>query len=203
MIRSCLEFLVSRSIDDGKPLPSWLQTLARRDDRLSAFAEQTSVLDRALRGTAAKQRRSMESDEPIATLTLPQHLEPAIAQSPRSSMKWYGALAVAALLLVMFSASRIQPTKPQVHAGDFSEQLTAVPGEVLRVLNSAAATSQSQLPQLSPLTKLSLPELPVWEDLAMTVESPVRRELDVWQASWEKLKSQVQLSPESETTREL
>ncbi len=203
MIRSCLEFLVSRSIDDGKPLPSWLQALVRRDDRLNAFAEQASVLDSALRETAAKQRQSMYKDAAIAKVTLPKQLEPPSARTPRSSMKWYGALAVAALLLVMFSVTRVQPPAPEVHAGDFSEQLTAVPGEVLRVLNSAAETSQSQLPQFSPLAKLSLPELSVWEDLAVTVESPVRRELDVWQASWEKLKSQVPVSPQSETTREL
>lgn len=200
MIRSFLKFLISRSLDDGATPPNWLQAAAQRDADVGKFSQEASQLDALLRSSAAAHRQAMAKQPAAPPLTLPP--ERQSQPTPRRSnhaMKVFVGLATAAAVLIAVSPALFRPQTPAVHAGDFSEQLAVVPGEVLRVLTQATESSQQRLPQLSPLANLSLPELPGLENLAMTVESPVRREFDAWQASWQKLKSQFPGNAQGET----
>jgi len=202
MIRTCLEFLLSRSLDDGTPPTGWLGRLLRRDPQLNRYQTESRQLDTLLRSSAAEQRRSMttasrEADinTSAAILTLPpqRNAEATVARAKNSghSLAWLSGLAAAALVLIAWSPNWFRHAPPAVQAGEFSRQLTIVPGEVLRLLTRAAKTSQTQLPQLSPLTNLTLPAMPAWEEVALHVESPVREEIDFWQESWLNFKTRL------------
>jgi len=215
MIRSCLEFLLSRSLDDAQtdrrksPAP-WLQRRVQRDDQLEQFDTEARQLDSLLRSSAAEQRQAMAtgamaSDENVAVVTLPPHrLTTSAASSTSSSraqsVRWFSGLAVAALLLFALSRSwspnGFHAATPEVHAGEFSQQLAVAPREVLRLINRAAETSQTQLPRLSPLANFSLPAMPAWETISLSVESPALKEIDTWQNSWQNLKSRWSIAPQ-------
>lgn len=193
MIRSLLELLLSRSLDERTSPPRWLQSIAQRDSRLSEFASSSAKLDTALQTAAAERREAMTAND-VPTLKLPQHRRPSFGEPSRAarrSRSWSWVFAAAAVLIVAVLPTRLRPSRPAVDAGDFSQQLTVVPGEVLRLLTQAAETSQTKLPELSPLNQLSVPKLATWDKLATNVGSPVRRELDSWEASWQSLKSRL------------
>ncbi len=190
MIRTFLEFLLNRTLDDGTQETGWFRRLLLRDARLSRFDSETRQLDMLLRNTATEQRQTLASDNSTnaAELTLsPQRQSPQTAHAKKQghSLAWLSGMAVAAVLLIVLLPNWLRPTTTKVHAGNFSQQLTVVPGEVLRLLTRAAKTSQTQLPQLSPLAKLSLPAMSAWEEVALHVESPVRQEINFWQESWQ------------------
>lgn len=193
MIRSLLELLLSRSLDERTPPPRWLQSTTRRNAKLSEFANSATQLDSVLRDSAAERREAMAADD-VPALTLPQSRQPSLGEPPRATRRsrtWSLGIAAAAVLLVAILPTQLRPSKPEVDASDFSQQLTVVPGEVLRLLTQAAETSQTKLPQLSPLNQLAVPKLATWDKLATNVGSPVRRELDSWEASWQSLKSRL------------
>lgn len=197
MIRTCLEFLLSRSLDTDNPPAPWLQRRMQQDQQLKRFNAESKQLAAMFRRSAAEHRETMAVDVFVAPLPLrPQRRATAAFDEPgdRLSARWLGGLVAAAMLLVALLPNWLQPTAPAAHAGEFSQQLTVVPGEVLRLLTQAAKTSQTQLPQLSPLSNLTLPKMPAWEAVAHYVESPVRRELDTWQDNWQNLMSRL---PES------
>lgn len=189
MIRTFFEFLLSRSHDDGTSLNGWLNRLLLRDAGLNRFDTEARQLDTLLRSSATEQRQAMANNEDVAVLTLPPQRQTtssvADVKHSRHSLAWLSGLAAAAIVLIALAPNWFRPALPAVHAGEFSHQLTVVPGEVLRLLTSAAKTSQAQLPQLSPLTSLTLPTLPAWEDVALHVESPVRQEINFWQEGWQ------------------
>ncbi len=198
MIRTLLEYLLNRSMDDGKSPGGWLVRQLRRDSKLQRFDTDARRLDTLLRESAAEHRKAMAITGEVDVLTLSPERPLATAAPTRRSNQsalWVAGLAVAAMLLLMASPQWFRPAAPTVHAGEFAQQLTVAPGEVLRLINHAAETSQTQLPQLSPLNKLALTQLPAWQDVATQVESPVRNELDAWQRSWQNLKSRWPESP--------
>lgn len=218
MIRTMFEMMVSRALDDGKPLPRWVQALSKRNEHADRFAKNASQLDAALRSSAAAHRQSMNKQpvsidsvsvrptstqsEATATLTLPpQRQTSAPALAGKRSLSWATGVAAAALFAAL-TFYQLRPTPPEVHAGDFSQQLTVVPGEVLRVLTRAAETSQTRLPEISPLANLSLPELSAWDKIATSVQSPVRQEITAWQKSWQSLRDRLPNSI-GESTQEL
>ena len=189
MIRTILEFLLSRSLDNNESPSPWLLRRLQQDRQLKQYRDDSQQLDHLLRRSAAKVRESMQTDQAAATLTLPLQRQTTAADSPhRLSVRWLVGLAAAALLLIALLPNWLRPSAPAVHAGEFSQQLTVVPGEVLRLLTQAAKTSQTQLPQLSPLSNFSLPELPDWEKVAQHVDVPVRQEFNAWQDSWRNIK---------------
>jgi len=172
----------------------------------SKFFRKQKQLDAVLRQSAERRRKAMATEGNVATVTLPPRREFSRGGAPsrRSASSrdwraalWVGGLAAAASALLMFGAGWFRPATPtaQLHAGEFSQQLTAVPGEVLRLLNSAAATSQTRLPQLSPLASLSVPELPGWNDVSRQIESPMQREINAWQTGWDQLRSRLSSQP--------
>lgn len=219
MIRTMFEMMVSRALDDGKPLPRWMQALSKRNEQTDRFAKNASQLDAALRSSAAAHRQSMNNQpvsiasvsvrpttstqsEAAATLTLPpQRQTSAPAFAGKRSLSWATGVAAAALFAAL-TFYQLRPASPEVHAGDFSQQLTVVPGEVLRVLTRAAETSQTRLPEISPLANLSLPELSAWDKIATSVQSPVRQEITAWQKSWQSLRDRLPNSI-GESTQEL
>ncbi len=203
MIRTFLEYLLSRSLDDGTPSTGWLKRLMLRDAGLNRFDTKSRQLDTLLRSSAAERRQSMttdnrETDINTAVLTLPlqRKTEPTVAHAKNSghSLAWLSGLAAAALVLIAWSPNWFRPAPPAVHAGEVSQHLTVVPGEVLRLLTRVAKSSQTQLPQLSPLGNLTLPVMPAWEDVALRVESPMREEIDFWQESWQNFKTRLPAS---------
>jgi len=197
MIRTCLEFLLSRSYDacDSPPtltdrwLQHWFDRRAKRNPQVDNFAADAQQLDRLLRQSAAQHRQQMAAETVPPTLTpLPTRLATnrtaTSHDTSRRSLAWTTGLA-AAVLLGAFLGTTLRPSPPKVHAGEFSQQLTVVPGEVLRFLNSAADVSSKQLPQLSPLTQLKMPALPDWRNVAQSIDSPVRTQMDMWQGNWQ------------------
>jgi len=210
MIRTCLEFLLSRSLDDAQtdrrksPTP-WLQRRVQRDTQLEQFDTEARQLDSLLHSSAAERRQAMSSDENVAVVTLPLHRltnssESSTPSTRTLSVRWFSGLAAAALLLLALSPSWLpnwfRSATPTVHAGEFSQRLAVAPGEVLRLINRAAETSQTQLPRLSPLANFSLPAMPAWETISLSVESPALKEIDAWQNSWQNLKSRWSIAPQ-------
>ncbi|MEM8946197.1 MAG: hypothetical protein AAGD11_13575 [Planctomycetota bacterium] len=201
MIIRFFEFLYGRTFDEGTTPPRWLRALTRRNRRLGEFADATGQVDAMLRNSALELRQAMASDQAAATITLPP--ERTVTQEDlrvrsTTSVRWFVVAGVTAVVMLVMIPSLSRRSKPPVHAGDFSQQLTMVPGEVLRVINRAAETSQTQLPQLSPLGKLRVPTLPNWQAVTAQIESPVQREIDAWQSGWQNLRSRF-----SDETREL
>ena len=189
MIRTFLEFLLSRSRDEGTPPTGWLRRLLTRNTKLNRYDVETRQLDTLLRRTAAQQRQVMATEATVAAITLPpqrQSKNASHVKTPRYTLAWFSGLAACAIVLVAFVPNWSRPTAPTTHAGELSQQLTVVPGKILRLLTRAAKTSQTQLPQLSPLANLTLPTLPAWQAVALRVESPVREEISFWQKGWQK-----------------
>ena len=188
MIRTFLEFLLSHPHEEGTPPLGWFRRLLLRNTGLKQFDAESRQLDALLRSSAIEQRQALATYENAAALTLlPRRQVTRTAarnQKTGHTLAWLSGLA-AALALLTLAPNWFQPDAPAVHAGEFSQQLTVVPGEVLRLLTHAAKTSQTQLPQLSPLANFSLPAMPAWEEVALHVESPVRQEIDFWQKGWQ------------------
>ena len=201
MMRTFLEYLLSRAIDDQQPPSPWLRRCLQQDRQLQQFHHESKQLDSLFRESAAQLLETMQTDEAATPLTLsPQRLaKTANADSPhRLSVRWLGGLAAAALLLIALLPNWLQPSAPTVHAGEFSQQLTVVPGEVLRLLTSAAEVSRTQVTQHSPLANLTLPPSSAWTELSLPSDSPVWQEWNSWQSRWHHLKSTLPAStPES------
>ncbi|MGI9428850.1 MAG: hypothetical protein ACR2NM_09350 [Bythopirellula sp.] len=201
MIRTFLEYLLSRALDNKKPPSPWLQRRLQQDEQLQQFHHESKQLDTLFRQSAAQLREGMQAEDAVATLTLPP--QPLATTAPpdaahRVSVRWLGGLAAAALLLIALLPNWLQPSAPPVHAGEFSQQLTVVPGEVLRLLSSAAEVSRTQVTQLSPLANLSLTPASAWPDVSLPDNSPVRQEWDNWQDRWLDLRSRLpSVTPES------
>ena len=106
----------------------------------------------------------------------------------RFPMRWLGGLAAAAVLMVVLLPGWLRPSAPTVHAGEFSQQLTVVPGEVLRLITRAAKTSQAQLPQLSPLANVNLPDFSEWQEVTQRADTTVLPGIDSWQDSFRTIK---------------
>ncbi len=188
MIRTFFEFLLSRSHDEGTLPTSWFRRLLLRNVGLNRFDAETRQLDTLLRNSAAEQRQAMAANN-TAAFTLPPYRKTATTAHKKNTshtLAWLSGLAACALLLVSLPPSWLRPAAPTVHAGKLSQQLTIVPGKILGLLTLAAKTSQTEVPQFSPLANLTLPSLlPDWEGLALRVESPVRQEIDIWQEVWQ------------------
>jgi hypothetical protein len=201
MIRPFLEFLLSRALDNRKPPSPWLQRHLQRDEQLQQFHHESKQLDTLFRQSATQLREGMQADDAVATLTLPpqRRATTAAPDTPhRLAVRWLGGLAAAALLLIAFLPSWLRPSAPTVHAGEFSQQLTVVPGEVLRLLSSAAKVSQTQVTQLSPLANLTLTPSSAWPDVSLPDNSPVQQQWDHWQDRWLDLRSRLpSATPES------
>lgn len=200
MMRTILEFLLSRSLDEGTSPAPWLRSRVQRDPALGQFDSESKQLATLLDRTAAEHRKAMTADEPTVkqptpsvTLSPDRQQNASLRTQPntRRSARWFAGLAVAATLLLALVPNWLRPSTPSVHAGEFSQQLTVVPGEVLRLLTTATETSQTQVTQLSPLANLTLPTWPAWKEVSLQVESPVRREISTWQESWQDLKSKI------------
>ena len=160
------------------------------------------ITDSGITDSGAADGSATGSSAILLTLLLRRQESRATARVRNSGLSavWLTSLAVAAVLLLVASPSWppnwFRRAAPGVHAGEFSQQLTVVPGEVLRLLTRAAETSRTRLPQLSPLANLTLPTLPAWEDIALHVESPMLqepllREIDTWHESWKNFKSRL------------
>ncbi len=200
MIRICLEFLLSRSLDAGKTPTGLLSKLARRDVSLSRFDVKTRQLDALLRSSATEVRESLvvaTIDETNA-LALPQQPPRVQRQAPATdtrqlssshSLRWLVGMATAAAMLLILLPNPPRPTKPTVHAGKFSQQLAVVPSEVLNLLNRAAQSTQTRLPQLSPLANLKIPSLPSWKEFSPDLQAPADQESRTWQKNWQNLKT--------------
>ena len=159
---------------------------------IRTFLKKRKHLDQVLRQRALRRREEMSPAGSAGVLALPprRNVSGGAVESRTWRGVWWGSgLAAAASLLLMLSPGWFRPTPPVVNAGEFSQQLTTVPGEVLRLLNAAAETSQTRLPRMSPLANLSVPDLPAWQGVSLRLESPMQEELDAWQESWRHLKS--------------
>lgn len=201
MIRTCLEFLLSRSLDDGKPTTGLLGWLSRRNTGLSRFDTDARQLDSLLRSSATAQRESMiattntditsETVDEANILTLPpQRLDITDGVHPKSStrsLRWLAGLTTAAALLLTFGAGLLRPGTPPTHAGEFSVQLSAAPGEVLNLLNQAAESTQNRL-QLSPLANLKMPKLPGWDYFTPDEQPTTNQEPNTWQDGWQNIR---------------
>jgi|GEM_PF-6553065 len=160
-------------------------------------SSEAQQLDALLRSTALQRRQAMAGDQQVAQLTLPPQRPAATpASQPQPSTRRYTGFAAAAILLLCFTLGWLRWTTPTVHAGDFSQQLATVPGEMLRLINHAAQTSQTHLPQLSPLAQVSLPELPNWQNLSWQLDTPIQQEMNLWQNHWLKIKSRLSSQPQ-------
>lgn len=206
MIRTCLEFLLSRSLDDGQPTPGLLGWFSRRNTKLGRFDTDARQLDSLLRSSAIAQRKSMavatvtntdstninnETVDETNILTLPTQRPDVAAdvhsKSSTRSLRWLAGLSTAAALLLTFGLGLLGPSTPPTHAGDFSVHLSAAPGEVLNLLNQAAESTQNRL-QLSPLANLKIPELPGWDYFTPDEQPTIDQESNTWQDGWQNIR---------------
>lgn len=133
--------------------------------------------------------RSSELDQIPATLTLPPQRETLAKQSDRNFLRKFLAIGTAAAVMFVLVPNLLRPGTPPTHAGEFSQELTKVPGGVLHLINQAVDASQSRLPEISPLANLSMPALLDWQSMSIDLETPVQQEVDVWQRGWNHLQS--------------
>ncbi len=170
MIRTLLEFLVSRSVDDGKPLPDWVRRRVERDSSLHQFQRQTQHAHVALRDAADRQHElwAVDSPEHIATVERPsievQQRRATVAGHPRRRHLARAAMAIAAGLLVFAVVDRNLENKANAARVEMlSQHLAELPPTMLDWLNLSVESSQAGIMRYAPTAQLSFPSPPPWE----------------------------------------
>ena len=187
MVEKLFELLMSRSIDDGKPLPGWLQSVVDRKSDRGQFFEQSKQLDAALQSSANRRRAEMfkggntDSTESVLPMVVRES-----SRGQVNTKRWIGVIAAtAAMLLLAFLPGRTpSPAPPPTfEPAEVAQLLELVPSRIFAMLNSGIEISQNHLADVSPLANLKLPQppqrLPELEELFVQFESPMRQELDL------------------------
>jgi len=209
MIRKLLELMISRSIDDGKPLPGWVDRATRRDPQLGRFYNEAKQLDDQLRDSASLRRSTLpvsvhDNNTPIVCPSPTTVSELRSSAGRRSQIRWSkGLAAVAAVLLVAFLAIRSddRSTGP-AEAEMLAQHLTEVPHEMLFRLTRAAEISQAHLSRHSPISNLAVPRLPSLQEVASRFESPMSQEFGTLLSDLQGLARQIRaLQGESDESR--
>jgi hypothetical protein len=178
MIRTLLEFLIERSLDQGQQSPGWLRRLARHDRRLHDHSQHALALDRALRSGAVSRRHELAGDTQVVPVVEPGYRKPTSARADRSAARW-GWLAATAAALVGVAALVNHYNEQQTraaHAQFVSTQLTKVPDDMLAVIADAARAPR----ELSPLTRVSLPAGNPWSDIPRSTQGQLKQSLSAW-----------------------
>ena len=183
MIRTLLEWLESRSIDEGKPLPRPLAWLADRWPGVRQFREDAERLDVLLSEQATARRRDL--GQAVSS-------SDAVASNPRGWGWWLpvsGAAAAAVFGLIVWSGwhatQPAPPPEPQgfvLEAPDFSRWA--------RQAEAVSARWRDQLTEAVTLpAQVSAPNAEVAYQLAYELEAPMRRE---WDLLWQDLRGIVE-----------
>jgi hypothetical protein len=178
MIRTFLEFLIERFLDQGRQPPGWLRWLARHDRRLHEHSRQALTLDRALRSGAVSRRHQLASDTLVVPLVEPVFLERTTYRANRSTARW-GWLAATAATLVGVAAFTHHYNEQQTraaHAQFVSSKLVQVPDEMLVMIAQAARSPR----EFSPLTQFALPEINPWRDIPRGTQGQLRESFSAW-----------------------
>lgn len=172
MIRTFYEFLISRALDEGRPLSRWLARRVENDPRLRGFHRKTVALDAALRESvdvpASQQNR--------ATLALAPRVPPTTLSQAKTSRRAVrlaqAAAAIAAALLLFAHWSHRQ------HQAAYAGQLQTLGGELaefpptmLQWLSNTAEASQRSVVYYGPFTRGSLPQISPWKSLPWDLQT--------------------------------
>jgi hypothetical protein len=185
MIRTWLEYLLQVALDRSGHIPWWLEWLVRRDAELAQYVRDSRQLDQRLRATAQEVCRALVDPAealPGALPDRPSGLAVSRAKTPerlrRRKAIWLTPLTAAAVLLVGFLAMHTyrQHTRSQ-WLQFLSQEFTAVPGDLLTMLSTAAATSQESTSLHAPWNQVSLPEHDLWQTVASETQGQVEASL--------------------------
>jgi hypothetical protein len=178
MIRTLLEFLIERSLDEGRQPPGWLRWLARHDCRLHDHSQHALALDRALRSGAVSRRHELAGDTQVVPMTDPVFVERSPARSDSSVTRWGWLAATAAALMgvAAFVNHNNEQQARAAHAQLVSKQLTKVPDEMLAVIADVARTPR----EFSPLTRVSLPDVNPWSDIPRGTQGQLKQSFSAW-----------------------
>lgn len=207
MIRTLLEQHIERYLDDGLPLPGWLVTLVRRDDRLRQFIDRHQALDDALLLSAAERRDALTPHAPLPEFKRPRlraaHREPATVWLPRRQWAYFLAGAAAALLVALFiDQQRREADAAKIQA--LAQQLADVRGEMSSLVTNIASTAQSNLPRYSPAVILRH-QSDAWRSRAQEVIEPLDRQtqaVGVWLTKYSDLGQRVRSRLEADLMRD-
>ena len=176
MMRIVLEYLTQRSVDNGTPLPAWLQWFQQRDPVLREYASDALELDDLLRVTASAQRTTL-ARESLTSRPVQRVLRREVANPPRyAQLGWLATAAAALLAFVVFLNHDPEKQANAERAQLLSTQLAAMPDDMLAVLVEVARSSQDY----SPLTQLALPEGNVWSDIPRGTQGRLKESLNAW-----------------------
>jgi hypothetical protein len=176
MMRTLLEYLTQRSIDNCTPLPAWLQWFQQRDPVLREYASNALELDDLLR-VSASARRTALARESLTSMSVERVLRREVANPPRyAQLGWLATAAAALLAFVVFFNRSGEKLANAERAQLLSTQLATMPDDMLAVLAEAARSSQDY----SPLTQLALPEENVWSDIPRGTQGRLKESLNAW-----------------------
>jgi hypothetical protein len=157
---------VSRSLDEGRPLPGWLERWADRDLARRQYVDHMQSLDKLLRTSVRREGLPAESSASVESPQLNAVTTTASFFPTRRVLQF--AFAVAAALLLMFSLrSNDRDSANSERLNYLGLQMAAVPTEVLTLLNRTAETSRTQIVCYSRNVNLSLTGIPRWSDLQL------------------------------------
>jgi hypothetical protein len=174
MIRTLLEFLNERSLDQGRQPPGWLRWLARHDSRLHDDTQRALVLDRALRSGAISRRHELAGEMqvvPMVRAELPPRVERSTAR-----WGWLAAIAAALVGVALFLNDYNERQTRAAHAQFVSTQLTKVPNDMLGMIADAARAPR----EFSPLSRVSLPVANPWSDLPRSTQGQLKESFSAW-----------------------
>jgi len=170
MIRTLTEFLVSRSIDDDKPLPEWIQRRVERESSLQRFQRQIQHAHVALQNSADEQCQILTADssENVTIVECARIESPrrnsSVASRPGRPRLAKAALAIAAGLLVIALVNRsLEREANAARVEMLSQQLADLPPAMLQWLNLSVESSQAGIGRYAPTTQLSFPTPPPWD----------------------------------------
>ncbi len=173
MMRTLLEYLTQRSVDNGTPPPAWLRWLQQRDPVLREYASDALELDDLLRVTASA-RRSELAREPLAPRRVVRR---DVANPPRyAQWGWFAAAAAALLAFVVLFNHDPEKQANAARAQLLSTQLATMPDDMLAALAQAARSSQDY----SPLARLALPEANLWSDIPRETQGQLKESFSTW-----------------------
>jgi hypothetical protein len=178
MIRTVLEFLMERSLDQGRQPPGWLRWLAGHDRHLHDHSQRTLQLDRALRSGAVSRRHELAGNGQAVPMNQPILRMDSRACVDRRAARW-GWLAATAAALVGVAAFVHHYNEQQTraaHAQFVSTQLTKVPDDMLAMIADVARAPR----EFSPLSRVSLPVANPWSDLPRSTQGQLKQSLSAW-----------------------
>jgi hypothetical protein len=178
MIRPLLEFLIERSLDQGRQPPGWLRWLVRHDRRLHDRSRQTLALDRALRSDAITRRYQLATKIKVLPVVEPVFRARPVERADRSAARWgfFAATAAAIVGVAAFANHYNEQQSRSAHAQFVSTRLVQVPDEMLAMIAEAARSSRD----FSPLTQISFPEVNPWSDIPRGTQGQLKQSFSAW-----------------------